>query len=83
MSEVMILKSPKMNFKTRAPFGIACKRFEGIGFHPGLDPTGCMMKNRSKLGPGDYDPEPHQCAYKKYNFGGSAYVFYKNSTNFQ
>ncbi|XP_031352458.1 lymphocyte expansion molecule-like [Photinus pyralis] len=47
----------RKSFLTRAPFGVASKRFESIGFHPGLDPLGTMSKNRSNVGPGDYDLE--------------------------
>lgn len=49
----------------RPPFGVATKRFLGIGFHPGLDPNG-VMREKTKLGPGEYFPMqfPKFCQYK-------------------
>lgn len=51
---------------SRPPFGIGSKRFLGIGFHPLLDPTGSLRKDKSKLGPGEYYPAqfPKFCQYK-------------------
>lgn len=47
-----------------APFGIATKRFSPIGFHPDLDKTGSLKKDKAKLGPGQYNPKEYQCPYK-------------------
>lgn len=60
-----------MTQNTNAPFGIATKRFNKIGFHPDLDTTGSMRKTINCIGPGQYNPEKFECAYKKYNIGGS------------
>lgn len=56
---------------TNAPFGVATKRFNKIGFHPDLDKTGSMRKTINLIGPGHYNPEKFECVYKKYNIGGS------------
>ncbi|KAF2893014.1 hypothetical protein ILUMI_13154 [Ignelater luminosus] len=69
----MTRKAKFKSFKTKAPFGVATKRFEGMGFHPNLDTTGCMQKTKLKLGPGYYNPERFECPYKKYNVGGSSW----------
>lgn len=58
-------------FRTNAPFGLNSRRFSAIGFHPDLDSGGNMSKNKSALGPGQYNPENFECAYKKKCTGGS------------
>lgn len=62
-----------MAAKNNAAFGVTTKRFNNIGFHPDLDPTGCMRKNRVCLGPGQYNPEKFECMYKKCNLTRSRY----------
>ncbi|XP_023312944.1 uncharacterized protein LOC111693037, partial [Anoplophora glabripennis] len=50
--------------KSNAPFGVATKRFNKIGFHPELDVTGAMKKEITKAGPGSYNPERVTCKGK-------------------
>lgn len=61
--------------KIAAPFGISCKRFNKVGYHPGLDPTGSLRKGPGEVGPAHYDPVLYECAYKKYNISGSRYEY--------
>lgn len=60
-----------MVLETKAPFGVTSTRFTSIGFHPDLDTDGSLCKNKSTLGPGQYDPEKFECSYKKHCIGGS------------
>lgn len=63
-----------MTYRKRAPFGTATKRFATIGFHPGLDTTGCLIGNKTKLGPGHYNPVRFECRYKKDSGAKSRYI---------
>ncbi|KAK9874122.1 hypothetical protein WA026_002475 [Henosepilachna vigintioctopunctata] len=45
-------------------FGSSTPRFARIGFHPGLDPSGCMMNITRGGGPGQYDIGFIKCTLK-------------------
>lgn len=50
---------------SRAPFGIATKRFANIGFHPLLDVSGTYKKDPTNLCPFSYNPKSSGCKFKR------------------
>ncbi|XP_060534099.1 ciliary microtubule-associated protein 2 [Cylas formicarius] len=53
----------KMTKKSRAPFGVATKRFIKVGLHPELDAT-VMKRENVNVGPTTYCPKLHACKFK-------------------